>query len=116
MCLAPTAPLFIPAWGNAPGIWLSRKLSAASALQSRVGHYLDRWSAVLGLTLVSHRIFGTCAEKTLLLNKRLTAGRSNRRFKFNKSGQLFIRVHNVRLSVVAMCVSNPDCLPAGMHG
>jgi len=31
---------------------------------------------------------------------------SNRRFKFDKSGQLFIRTHNEALSVVAMCVSN----------
>jgi hypothetical protein len=37
--------------------------------------------------------------------------RTNRRFKFNKRGQLLIRSHNETLSVAAMCVSNPDCSP-----
>jgi len=32
----------------------------------------------------------------------------NRRFKFQKRSQLFIRVHHERLSVVAVCLSNPD--------
>jgi hypothetical protein len=36
---------------------------------------------------------------------------SNRRFEFDKRGQLFIRSHNVTLSVAAMCVSNEDCSP-----
>jgi len=36
----------------------------------------------------------------------------NRRFEFHKSRQLFIRVHNETLSVVAMRVNNPDCSPA----
>jgi hypothetical protein len=40
----------------------------------------------------------------------------NRRFKFNKRTQLFVRVHNVTLPVAAMCVSNPDCSPARIHG
>jgi hypothetical protein len=40
----------------------------------------------------------------------------NRRFKFNKSSQLFIRVHNEALSVVAMCVGNKDRSPVGIHG
>jgi hypothetical protein len=43
-------------------------------------------------------------------------GRSpNRRFKFQKRGQLFSRPHNETLSVVAMCVRNPDCLPVGIN-
>ena len=33
-----------------------------------------------------------------------------------KGCQLFIRSHNETLSVVAMCVSNPDCSPARIHG
>ena len=37
-------------------------------------------------------------------------------FKFDKRGQLFVRVHNETLSVVAMCVSNEDCSPARIHG
>jgi len=32
----------------------------------------------------------------------------NRRFKFQKRGQLFIRRHNETLSVAAVCVGNPD--------
>ncbi len=37
--------------------------------------------------------------------------RPNRLFKFKKRGQLFIGVHNKTLSVVAVCVSNPDYSP-----
>ena len=32
-----------------------------------------------------------------------------------KRSQLFIRVHNETLSVVAMCVSNPDRSPVGIN-
>ena len=41
---------------------------------------------------------------------------ANRCFKFQKRSQLFISAHNETLSVAAMCVSNPDCSPAGIHG
>jgi hypothetical protein len=37
------------------------------------------------------------------------------RFKLNKRRQLFIRVHNETLPVVAMRVSNPDRLPVGVN-
>ena len=37
------------------------------------------------------------------------------RFQFNKRSQRFIRMHNETLSVVAMCVSNPDCSPVGIN-
>jgi hypothetical protein len=40
---------------------------------------------------------------------------SNRQFQFNKRGQLFIRVHNETLSVIAMGVSNPDRSPVGIN-
>ena len=33
---------------------------------------------------------------------------------FEKRGQLFIRVHNETLSVVAMCVCNKDSPPVGI--
>jgi hypothetical protein len=36
-------------------------------------------------------------------------------FQFDKRSQLFIRVNNETLSVVAMCVRNPDCSPAGIN-
>ena len=35
----------------------------------------------------------------------------NRRFKFHKSSQFFLRVHNEMLSVAAICVCNPDVRP-----
>jgi hypothetical protein len=41
---------------------------------------------------------------------------ANRRFKFEKRGQLFIRTHDETLSIVAMCVSNPDRSPVGING
>jgi hypothetical protein len=37
----------------------------------------------------------------------------NRRFEFQKRSQLFIRVHNETLSVVAMAVNDPDYSPVG---
>jgi hypothetical protein len=40
----------------------------------------------------------------------------NRRFEFQKRSQLFIRVHNETLSVVAMAVNDPDRSPVGIHG
>jgi hypothetical protein len=36
-------------------------------------------------------------------------------FKFQKSSQLFISMHNQTLSVVAMCVSNEDRSPFAIH-
>ena len=42
------------------------------------------------------------------------AASANRRFQFQKRGQLFIRAHNETLSVVAMRVCNPDRSPASM--
>jgi hypothetical protein len=38
------------------------------------------------------------------------------RFEFCKRSQLFIGVHNKTLSVVAMCVHNPDRSPVRIHG
>jgi hypothetical protein len=40
---------------------------------------------------------------------------SNRRFEFEKRRQLFIRVHNVTLSVVAVRVRNPDRSSVGIN-
>ena len=39
---------------------------------------------------------------------------SNGRFQFKKRRQLFVRTHNEKLSVAAMCVCNPDCSPLGI--
>jgi hypothetical protein len=52
------------------------------------------------------------AETEELSNRRLR-GQPYCRFKFDKRGQLFIRVHNETLSVIAMRVRNPDCSPFG---
>jgi hypothetical protein len=43
------------------------------------------------------------------------AASANRRFQFQKGGQLFIRTHNETLSVAAMCVNNPDRSPVGIN-
>jgi hypothetical protein len=48
------------------------------------------------------------------LSRQFAAG-ANRRFKFQKRRQLFIRMNNETLSVVAMCISNPDRSPARIH-
>jgi hypothetical protein len=40
---------------------------------------------------------------------------ANRRFQFQKRCQLFIGTHNETLSVVAMCVCNPERLPVGIQ-
>src|SRR5882724_445806 len=57
---------------------------------------------------------------TLFLRKRYVRGpfvsSSNRRFKFKKRRQFFIRTHNETLSVVAVCVSNPDRSPLRING
>jgi hypothetical protein len=37
------------------------------------------------------------------------AAGANRRFKFQKRRQLFLRSHNETLSVIAMRINNPDC-------
>jgi len=36
-------------------------------------------------------------------------------FELEKRRQLFLRVHNKTLSVVAMCVCNPDRSPVGIN-
>jgi len=41
---------------------------------------------------------------------------TRRPFQFHKRTQLFIRTHNVALSVAAVRVSNPDRLPFGING
>jgi len=37
-------------------------------------------------------------------------------FEFEKRSQFFIRTHNETLSVVAVCVCNPDCSPLEING
>jgi len=40
----------------------------------------------------------------------------NHRFEFKKCSQFLIRMHNETLSVMAMCINNPDCSPLRIHG
>ena len=40
---------------------------------------------------------------------------ANCRFQFHKRSQLFIRMHNKTLSVIAMCVRNPYRSPVGIN-
>jgi hypothetical protein len=44
----------------------------------------------------------------------LTASAS-RRFELQEIRQLFIRMHNETLAVVAIRVCDPDCSPVGIH-
>jgi hypothetical protein len=53
-------------------------------------------------------------ENYASLSKQFVAS-ANRRFEFHKSGQLFIRMNDEPLSVVAMCVNNPDRSPVGIN-
>jgi hypothetical protein len=55
------------------------------------------------------------AKKLATLSRQFAASAS-RRFQFHKRRQLFIRVHNETLTVVAMCVCNPDGSPVAVHG
>jgi hypothetical protein len=43
------------------------------------------------------------------------AATSDCHFQFQKHNQLFIRVHNETLSVIAMRVNNPDRSPVGIN-
>jgi hypothetical protein len=56
---------------------------------------------------------GNCRSKTIY--SPLFAASPNRRFEFQKRSQLFIRVHNETLPVVAMRVNNPDRSPLGIN-
>jgi hypothetical protein len=41
----------------------------------------------------------------------MAIGSASRQFEFQKRSQYFIRTHDEALSVVAVCVSNPDRSP-----
>jgi hypothetical protein len=53
--------------------------------------------------------------KNLASQSRQFAASANRRFQFEKRSQLFIRGRNKTLSVVAMCVCNPDRSLVGIN-
>jgi hypothetical protein len=58
--------------------------------------------------------FGEFGRNLASLSRQFAAS-ANRRFKFNKRRQLFLRTHNETLTVVAMCVCNPDRSPVGIN-
>jgi hypothetical protein len=45
----------------------------------------------------------------------LATGRASCQFQFDEGRQLFIRSRNETLSVAAMRIDNPDCLPVGIN-
>jgi hypothetical protein len=54
--------------------------------------------------------------ENLAKQSRQFAASAKRRFESHKRSQLFIRVNNETLPVVAVRVSNEDCSPVGIHG
>jgi hypothetical protein len=69
----------------------------------------------MSFALIQIRLGDTKSEKNLACLSRKFAASVNRRFQFQKRRQLFIRVHNEKLSVVAVRVSNPDRSPIGIN-
>ena len=69
--------------------------------------------------MIEKKAFIVLKYSLLPARVRLPDGRrdcaANRRFKFHKRSQLFIRAHNETLSVAAMCVCNPDRSPVGIN-
>ncbi len=55
------------------------------------------------------------AQSRLSLRVNVRCGGANRRFQFQKRRQLFLRVRNEPLSVVAVCVCNQDRSPVGIN-
>jgi len=53
--------------------------------------------------------------KNLACSSRQLAASASHRFQFQKPSELFVGVHYKAPSVVAMCVNNPYCSPAGIN-
>ena len=65
--------------------------------------------------MIERKAFTILKYSLLPARVRLPGGGANRPFQFQKRSQLFICTHDETLSVIAMCVSNPDCSPAGIN-
>jgi hypothetical protein len=65
--------------------------------------------------LIQDRLSDAEFGKNLACLSSQFAASANRRFEFHKRSQLFIRLHNETLSVVAMCVCNPDRSAVGIN-
>jgi len=58
--------------------------------------------------------FGELGRNLACLSRQFTAS-ANRQIEFDKRSQLFIGLHNETLSIVAMCVGDPDRSPVGIN-
>ena len=67
------------------------------------------------LRLIQDRLSDAEFGKNLANLSNQFAASANRRFQFYKRSQLFIRLHNETLSIVAMCACNPDRSPTGIN-
>jgi len=66
------------------------------------------------LRLIQIRLATPSFAKISLLVKKIRRNRESL-LPFHKSSQLFIRTHNETLSVVAVCVSDPDRSPFAIN-
>jgi len=66
------------------------------------------------LRLIQIRLTTASLEKSRPASQDNSPQRTGSRFQFQKRPQLFIRVHNKAISVVAVCVCNKDWLPVGI--
>src|SRR5262245_54330503 len=82
---------------------LSRQFTASANRRSTSRNGVTFWSAH-NVSLAA--IAADCGQHCSL-NRWMQTALTNSK----KRNQLFIRTHNEPLSVVAMCVSNPDCSP-----
>jgi len=83
---------------------LSRRDSAEFREAVKMFYGIESHLSTFGLQIL---IVPSTAGQELLLETQ----RSDRRFQFHKSSQLFICTHNQTLFVAAMCVNNPDRVP-----
>ena len=66
--------------------------------------------------MIERKAFTVLKYSLLPARVRLPGGGANRHFQLHKRSQLFLRMHNETLSVVAMRVCNPDRSTAGIQG
>jgi len=72
--------------------------------------------AVKVLRLIQIRLAMASLAKITPASQDNSPATANRRSKFQKCSQYFIRSHNKAASIIAMCISNPDCLVFEING
>ena len=65
--------------------------------------------------MIERKAFTVLKYSLLPARVRLPGGGANRHFQFQKSRQLFIRMHSETLSVAAVRVCNPDRSPVRIN-